>query len=296
MKKYLTALICFIGTFAFSSQDYFERVDEAETFLRETVKATPKLLIVLTAGIEGPIDLLEEKVEISSSEIPYFPVARAAGHAGKLIFGKLDGVEIVLMKGRYHFYEGMTAQDVVFPYFVLNKMGVESVITMNATGGIRKDLDVGDIMIVSDHINFLSDNPLKGLAIQFPEKQFTSMINCYDPWFQEVAKSKSYLLGSKVKEGVYLAVSGPNYETKAEIQAFRSMGADFVGMSTIFEVIACRFLDMRVLAFSCITNPAADRHVGKMTHEEVLNALNDMNPKLSELVNACAKEIVSTCH
>lgn len=275
---------------AFST--YFEKVDEASQYLKEKTNANPKLLIVLTAGIQGPIDKMQDIKEIDSRDIPYFPKAQAKGHAGKLIFGKLDDKDIVLMKGRYHYYEGNSAQDVVFPYFVLNALGVDSVITLNAVGGISQEFNPGDIMLITDHINHLSDNCLKGLAIQFPEKQFTDMRDAYAKEYQTIAKKVAFENDIELKEGVYLATSGPNYETKSEIKMFRSFGADAVGMSTVFEVLACNFLNMKVLAFSCITNKAADLHVGNMCHAEVLEALNQMNPKLSKLTTLLAKEIL----
>jgi purine-nucleoside phosphorylase len=293
MKKCLIMFLFLIELFVFAEDDYFKKVDESATYLSEKLNRDPKLLIVLTAGITGPSDQLEDKIELSSSEIPHFPIARVPGHDGKLIFGKLDGIEIVLMKGRYHFYEGLTAQEVVFPYFVLNKLGVTSVITINAVGGIRKDLDVGDIMLVKDHINLLGDNPLKGIAICRSYGQFTDMTDAYDKEYQDIARDVIREHQTDLKEGVYLAVSGPNYETKAEIGMMRTMGADFVGMSTVFEVIASKFLGMRVLSFSLITNPAADRHQGGMSHEEVIEALDRMGPKVSEFVTGCAKKIIA---
>ncbi|MCH9630459.1 MAG: Purine nucleoside phosphorylase 1 [Chlamydiia bacterium] len=292
MKNYFIVILSLLGITVFASEGFFQKVDESARYLNETIDTKPKLLIVLTAGIKGPLDLLEDKVEISSADIPHFPIAKVPGHEGKLIFGKLDGVDIVLMKGRYHYYEGISPQEVVFPYFVLNSMGVESVITMNAVGGIREDLDVGDIMLVTDHINLLCNNPLKGVSILQRGREFTDMSNAYDCEYQEVARNQADLKGIELKTGVYTALSGPNYETKAEIRMLRTLGADFVGMSTIFEVLSSRFLEMRVLAFSCITNPAADRNVGKISHEHVLKALNDMNPKLSDLVTGCAKELI----
>lgn len=292
MKRYFVMLLFLIELSVFAEDDFFKKVAESATYLSERLNKEPKLLIVLTAGVKGPLDQLEDKIEISSAEIPYFPIARVPGHDGKLIFGKLDGVEIVLMKGRYHFYEGLTAQEVVFPYFVLNQLGVTSVITINAVGGIRKDLDVGDIMLVKDHINLLGDNPLKGIAIRRSYGQFTDMTDAYDREYQDIARNVVRDYQTELKEGVYLAVSGPNYETKAEIGMMRNMGADFVGMSTVFEVIASKFLGMRVLAFSLITNPAADRHQGGMSHEEVIEALDKMGPKVSEFVTSCARKII----
>ncbi len=293
MKYIFTFIFSFLSFFPlFADETYFDKVESSAKWLYEKTNASPKLMVVLTAGVDGPIDLITDRQEISSSEIPYFPIARTQGHEGKIIFGKLNGKEIVILKGRYHYYEGLSAQDVVFPYFVLNKMGVESVITMNAVGGIRHDLDVGDIMMVTDHINYLGDNSLRGVAILHPEHQFTDMTEAYSPILQDIARINAREFNIDLKEGVYLATSGPNYETKSEIKMFRRFGADAVGMSTVFEVIACNFLRMKVLAFSCIANPAADRHEGNMNHEEVLEAMNALGPKLSKLVNRCAEKIL----
>ena len=272
---------------------YFDKVDTSALYLKEATNANPKLLIVLTAGVEGPIDEMKDIIEVDSKDIPYFPKARAQGHAGKLIFGKLNDKDIVLMKGRYHYYEGNTPQDVVFPYFVLNALGVESVITLNAVGGISQSLNPGDIMLVTDHINQLSENSLRGLSIQFPEKQFIDMTDAYSFEYQALAKNVASVIDIELKEGVYLATQGPNSETKSEVKMFRAFGADAVGMSTVFEVLACNFLKMKVLAFSCITNKAADLHVGNMSHEEVLKSLNQMSPKLSKLTTAIAKEMLN---
>lgn len=294
MKIFLSIMLMFFSSiFADDSfSTYFDKVDISAQYLKDTTNSNPKLLIVLTAGVEGPIDEMQDIKEIDSKDIPYFPKAKAQGHAGKLIFGKFHGKDIVLMKGRYHYYEGNSPQDVVFPYFVLNALGVESVITLNAVGGISQNLDPGDIMLVTDHINQLSENSLRGLSIQFPEKQFTDMTDAYSFDYQLLAKKVASEIDIELKEGVYLATQGPNYETKSEIKMFRTFGADAVGMSTVFEVLACNFLKMKVLAFSCITNKAADLHEGNMNHEEVLEALNQMSPKLSRLTTALAKEML----
>jgi len=286
-------LFFIFSVFSYDFEGYFHRVETAEKYLKKRVQSSPKLLIVLTAGVKGPVDEMENVVEISSKDIPYFPIAKVKGHEGTLIFGTLNGHDIVLMKGRYHFYEGLAAQDVVFPYFVLNALGVENVITMNAVGGIRYDLDAGDIMLVTDHINYLCDNSLRGLAVQFPDKQFTDMTDAYSIDFQEIAEDVAKKQNLDLKKGVYIATMGPNYETKAEIKMFRKFGADAVGMSTIFESLACNFLNMKVLAFCCIANPAADRHAGNMSHEEVLEALNATGPKISKLTTSCARKILN---
>ena len=295
MKKILflcIAVLSFLGSrlSAIEFDSYFEKVDTSAAWLTEKTGRTPELLFVLTAGVDGPLEQLENTIEISSSEIPYFPTSRAKGHEGKVIFGTFHGKEVAILKGRYHYYEGISAQEVVFPYFVLNKMGVHSVITTNATGGIRYDLNAGDIMCISDHINSLGDNALRGIAIQKPDKQFTDLTAPYA--YRDIAFAQAQNLGLDLKEGVYLAIAGPNYETRSEIKMFRTWGADAIGMSTVFEVIACNFLEMKVLAFCCIANPAADHHEGKLSHEEVLEALLAAGPKLSSLVTSCAKQIL----
>lgn len=244
-------------------------------------------------GIEDVESVVTDIQVISSEDISNFPTTRIQGHAGKLIFGKIDGIDVVLLKGRYHFYEGHTARDVVFPYFVLNAMGVKSVITTNAVGGIRHDLDPGDIMLVTDHINYMGTNPLIDIAMERKTNQFTNMTMPYDLTLQNIAKEEAQQLEIELKDGVYISTTGPSYETKSEIKMFRSFGADTVGMSSVFEVIACNFLNMRVLTFSCIANPAADRHKGNMTHDEVIEAMGKMGPKLSELIIKCSSRILS---
>jgi len=302
-KLFVFTFIAFSSLFSISPvqktssnnlDSYFNKVDSATNYLSNRIHSSPKLLIVLTAGVRGPIDEMEDIIEIDSKNIPHFPKAKVQGHEGKLIFGKLDGNEIVLLKGRYHFYEGISAQDVVFPYFVLNQLGVESVITMNAVGGINENFKAGDIMLVNDHINYLWDNPLKGLTIQFPEKQFTPMNDAYSMQYQHLARNIASSLNFELKEGVYLATIGPNYETKSEVKLFRSFGADAVGMSTVFEVLACNFLNMKVLAFCCIANQAADLHDGTISHEEVLESLTQMGPKMTILTTQCAKQILKS--
>lgn len=300
MRKSISSLCIFTCLFLFlspvhakkSSDDFFKHVEEAASWIKETLHTTPELLVVLTAGIEGIEDSLKDKVIISSADVPHFPVAHAQGHEGKLIFGLFEGKGVVLMKGRYHYYEGLSPQQVVFPYFVLQKLGVKTVITTNAVGGINYDLNPGDIVMLKDHINGLGDNPLRRIAMEFPENQFTDMTQPYDLGLRNMTKDIAKYLNISLKEGVYIATMGPSYETKAEIAMFRLFGADVVGMSTVFEVISCNFLKLKVLSFSCVANPAADRHTGNMNHEEVLHAMHEMGPRLKTLIENCMKKIL----
>lgn len=263
-------------------QNFFQNVDEASAWIKGRVSITPRVAVVLSGGLES--FALEDGIEITSEDIPYFPKANAEGHAGRLVFGKYKDVPIVVLKGRYHYYEGHMIETLVFPYFVLAKLGVRTLIATNAAGGINESFKAGDIMMISDHINLMGTNPLIGIATQKDKDQFTSLTNAYDENLRKLAKRVAGRFKLEIREGVYLATSGPSYETKAEIRAFRLLGADAVGMSIVPEVIAANFLGMRVLVFSCIANLAADLHKGEMSHSEVLRAMKTMGPKILKLL------------
>ena len=267
---------------------YYREVDEAADFLKQKVSIKPSIMVVLSGGLDDFVNGIEDSTIVSSSDVPNFPVSRAEGHSGKIIFGKLKGVPIVVLKGRYHYYEGHAPQTVVFPYFVMEKLGVKALITTNAVGGINKKFKAGDIMLVEDHINMMGINPLIGIALARSSNQFTNMTNAYDEGLREIATLAAKKLGIDIRKGVYLATSGPSYETKAEIKAYRQMGADAVGMSTVPSVLAANFLGMKVLTLSCIANLAADIHGGVMTHDEVLQTMNTLAPKVVNLL----KELV----
>lgn len=272
-------------------RDYFKQVSEAVGFLKKNVSIPPRLIVVLSGGLGSFLDQVKIEKKLLSTEIPHFPLARAEGHKGELIFGLYEKLPVVVLKGRTHFYEGLSPQEVVFPYFVLHSFGAKILVTTNAVGGVREDLEAGDILLIEDHINMMGTNPLIGLAIQCPQDQFPSMQNAYDVELrkltEQVAKEKKIAL----KKGVYLANPGPSYETPAEIRAFRQMGGDTVGMSTVFEVIASRFLKMRVLSLNIITNPSSDRHTGVMKHEEVLQAMQKAQGKVVSLLRGVIGEI-----
>jgi purine-nucleoside phosphorylase len=273
-------------------QAYFDHVKDAANFLRGKTKITPKVVVVLSGGMDGFVAAMTDTVEISAKDIPHFPTTRVEGHAGKLTFGNYSGVPLVAMQGRYHYYEGHTPQDVVFPYFVMNALGATHAITTNAVGGIRDTLNVGDIMVTTDHINMMGTNPLIGLAMSRSTNQFTSMQDAYNKELRGVAHSVAKGAGIELKEGIYLGTPGPSYETPTEIRMFRGLGADTVGMSTVFEVIACNFLGMKVLTFNCISNVSADRFTGVMTHDHVIKAMKDMQPKMITLLQGVVTRLV----
>ncbi len=270
---------------------FFERVEHAASFLRDKIPHAPDVIVVLTGGLGRFVDHMADRVTIPFADIPYFTEARAQGHEGAIVFGELDGLHLAAMQGRFHYYEGHHPAMVVFPHFVMGRLGARALITTNAVGGIRQDLNPGDLILITDHLNMMGTNPLIGIAVQRSHDQFTSLINAYDPTLTEVARRAARTLGLSLKEGVFAAVSGPTYETKAEVRMLRGLGADAVGMSTVPEVIAANFLGMKVLSISCVANAAADRHGGEMTHDEVLSEMQAAAPKLIELVRAVVEEM-----
>lgn len=274
------------------TSNYFLKVDDAAAFLEGKIKSRPKIALVLSGGLSSFIDRTKVETTISSKDIPNFPVAKTEGHSGSLVFAKFGDTPIVAMIGRFHYYEGHSPASIVFPHFVLNKLGVNTLITTNAVGGINKTFKPGDIMMVTDHINMMGFNPLIGIATQRKTDQFTSLVEAYDKGLMAVARKAAKAIKLDLKEGIYVATSGPSYETKAEISAFRNMAADAVGMSTVPEVIAANFLKMRVLSFSCIANAATDLHEGEMRHSEVLEAMNALAPKAVNLLAGIVGELV----
>ncbi|MBN1283726.1 MAG: purine-nucleoside phosphorylase [Proteobacteria bacterium] len=272
------------------TESYFSRVEEAAAWLRGRASMSPRVVVVLSAGLGSFVGDMEGTSSISSSEIPHFPRAMAEGHEGRLVFGRMKGVPMVAVSGRFHCYEGHSPQSVVFPYFVLTNLGARILITTNAAGGVNRKFRAGDLMIVRDHINMMGINPLVGIAVQRRHDQFTSMNRAYDPALRDIALREARRIRMKLREGVYLAVMGPSYETKAEIAAFRRMGADAIGMSTVPEVIASNFLGLRVLSFSCIANPAADLHEGEMSHAEVLESMQRLSPRAVRLLEGIVAE------
>lgn len=274
---------------------FFPKVEESAKFLKKKIKQAPQLLVVLTGGADPFIDKMKDKVVLSFEKIPNFSKTLVEGHAGKIIFGNLDDLPIIAMQGRYHYYEGHEPQEIVFPYFVFAELGVRACISTNAVGGINKTFNPGDLVVLKDHINMTGTNPLIGIAVRRKKDQFASMTNAYDTELRKTAFHIAKEQGTNLKEGVFIGVSGPTYETRAEIGAFRILGADTVGMSTVPEVIACNFLKIKVLAINIVTNPAADRLDTDLHHEHILKAMAGIEKKLVlylvELVKNIGKNI-----
>ena len=251
------------------SSGEFERAEAAAKFIHKQAKLRPKIALVLGSGLGAFADEFANAKKIPYAKIPNFPQSTAIGHAGQLVLGKVDGVEVAGMQGRVHLYEGYAPQQVVFPIRVFAHMGVKAVILTNAAGGINLNYSAGALVALRDHINLQGVNPLVGpnddrFGVRFPD-----MTQAYDSEFRKFVAEAGKRLNQNLHEGVYLALSGPNYETPAEIHAFRTLGADLVGMSTVPEVLAARHAGIRVLGISCVTNMAAGVTGEKLTAEEV---------------------------
>ena len=245
---------------------------EAKTVIESRTALRPAIGVVLGSGLGAFAEELCERVEIPYAEIPGWPGSTAVGHAGKLIFGKLDNVVVAVMAGRAHLYEGYTPAQVVCGVRVLGSLGVRSMVFTNAAGGIDTKLERGGLVLISDHLNLQGSNPLAGPNDDSLGPRFPDMSEAYSRAYREIAKSVAEELCIHLPEGVYAAMLGPSYETPAEIRFLRAIGADMVGMSTVPEVIAANHMGMKVLGISCVTNMAAGVLPQKINHEEVLEA------------------------
>jgi len=245
-------------------------IAHAKSLLERRTALRPAIGLVLGSGLGAFADGLTDRAEIRYFEIPGWPVSTAAGHAGKLVIGKLDDLPIAVMAGRAHLYEGYTAGQVAFPVRVLHAFGVRSMVFTNAAGGINGSLEPGALVLISDHINLQGSNPLVGANDDSLGPRFPDMTEAYSKPYRELAKSVALELCIFLQEGVYAGMLGPSYETPAEIRFLRTIGADVVGMSTVAEVIAANHMGMKVLAVSCVTNMAAGTGEGKISHNEVL--------------------------
>ncbi|MBI0576221.1 purine-nucleoside phosphorylase [Neobacillus cucumis] len=247
-----------------------EKIQNAAGFLKGKYSKTPKIGLILGSGLGVLADEIAQPVKIPYHEIPDFPVSTVEGHAGQLVFGSLSGAEVVAMQGRFHFYEGYSMDKVTFPVRVMKELGVEMLIVTNAAGGVNESFSPGDLMIITDHINFMGTNPLIGpndskLGVRFPD-----MSEAYTKELRAIAKEIAGSLKIEVKEGVYVGFTGPVYETPAEIRMARVLGGDAVGMSTVPEVIVARHGGLKVLGISCITNMASGILDQPLSHDEVI--------------------------
>lgn len=248
----------------------YDIVKQTTSFLSSRVKTSPTVGIILGSGLGSLVDHIENKIEIDYSSIPNFPVSTVPGHAGKLVFGTIGSVNVLAMKGRFHFYEGYDMQKVTYPIYVMKQLGVENLIVSNACGGTKSELIPGTLMIIQDYINYMGTNPLIGKNDERFGPRFPDMTEAYSPILIDLAKKLAATNNISFKEGVYMAFTGPSYESAAEIRMAIAMGADAVGMSTVPETIVANYLGMKVLGISCITNMATGIAVKKHDHEDVV--------------------------
>ena len=267
-------------------------LDEACAYLRSRLgDRKPEVGITLGSGLGTVADRIEGPLFIPYGEVPHMKCSTVTGHVGRFVVGVLGGRQVICMQGRLHFYEGHALSDIIFPVRVMKQLGVTSLIVTNAAGGINTSFQVGDLMLIEDHINFMGTNPLIGPNDASFGPRFCDMTYTYTPALRQAAQEAAQSLGLTLQKGVYLGCTGPSYETPAEIRAFRTLGADAVGMSTVPEVIAASHCGLQVLAFSLITNMAAGILDQPLTEEEVIEIGNRRGSDLQRLIT----RIVTDC-
>lgn len=262
----------------------YDKIQETTTFIKGKTSVVPQVGVILGSGIGCILDILTIEAEIEYSEIPNFPVTTVKGHDGKLVFGKLGGKPVVIMAGRFHYYEGYNMEEVTFPVRIMRALGAETLIVSNAAGGMNSKFRIGDLMFIKDHINLFPEHPLRGanddrLGIRFPDMSEPYSLDMIR-MAEEIAQEQNITAHT----GVYVGLSGPTFETPAEYHWLRVIGGEAVGMSTVPEVIVAIHGGMKVFAASIITDLGVEGHVEKITHEEVLAAANAAAPRLAGLI------------
>jgi purine-nucleoside phosphorylase len=259
-------------------------INEAVAFIRSKSSLEPQVGVILGSGLGNVVDSIDIETAIPFGEIPGASASNVMGHQGRLVLGHSKGLPVVIMQGRVHFYEGHEMEQVMFLSRVIGRLGIKKMIVTNAAGGINTEYTPGDLMLISDHINFMGQNPLRGPNIDELGLRFPDMSDAYAESLRAVAREVGKEQGLDLKEGVYLGLSGPTYETPAEIRAFRVMGADAVGMSTVPEVIAASHMGIPALGISCITNMAAGVLKQKLHHQEVMDTTQRVQHQFTALV------------
>jgi len=262
-----------------------EKLNKAAATLKAKLPKVPDIALVLGSGLSQAFGIPGEGLTIPWSEIPGFPLPTVAGHAGDFWFGDVNGKQLLLQRGRTHYYEGYSIDDVVFATRLFALIGIKTLIVTNASGAINRDFSAGDLVLITDHINMLGTNPLRGPNLDDLGPRFPDMSAAYSPRLRSLAKEEAASAGIALKEGVYLATLGPSYESPAEIRAFRALGADLVGMSTVPEVIAARHAGMEVLGISCATNLAAGVNPeATLSHAEVIETTKRVGDSMRRLI------------
>ncbi|MFD2611948.1 purine-nucleoside phosphorylase [Paenibacillus gansuensis] len=277
---------------------YIAQIRAAASFVQERLGSLkPVIGLILGSGLGDLADQVESPVAIDYNDVPHFPVSTVEGHAGRFVAGMLEGKPVIVMQGRFHYYEGYDMRKVVFPVYVMKQLGIDALVITNAAGGMNRSFSAGDLMLITDHINMTGANPLIGkndaeLGVRFPD-----MSEAYSREFGMLAKRLAPSIQGgdgetlSLQEGVYCGISGPTYMTPAELKMLAKIGGDAVGMSTVGEVIAARHAGMRVLGISCITDMAIGEELEPLTHEQVVAVANRTKPKFIGLVKAFVREV-----
>jgi purine-nucleoside phosphorylase len=263
------------------------QIDEAADAVRSRLTSQPRIGLILGSGLGELADEVESPIKVSYADIPNWPVGTVQGHKSQLVIGKLAGQDVLIQQGRTHYYEGFEMDHITMPVRVMRRLGVEILVVTNAAGAIRPEFDAGDLMLITDHISLLTMaglNPLRGPNIAEFGERFPDMSQPYDPQLMDLARQAAVKNGIRMREGVYIALSGPSFETPADLRFLRAIGADAVGMSTVPEVIVGRHAGMRVLGISGVSNKANLDGSTITTHEEVLQAGKEIVPKLKTVL------------
>lgn len=268
----------------------WEKVQEAVAFIRHKTEITPAIGIVLGSGLGDLAYELTNSTSIPYEDIPHFPVSTVEGHAGHFFIGELGGKQVVLMQGRFHYYEGYSMKEVTFPVRVMQQLGIATFIATNACGALRNTLSPGDLLVIEDHLNLTGTNPLIGKNDGRFGPRFPDMSDAYDKELRQLAHRAAEALQYSLKQGVYAGISGPNYMTRSELIMVRELGADVVGMSTVPEVIVARHGGLRVLGISCITDMAIGETMEGISHEEVMEVAQQTKPRFMALMKKIVTE------
>lgn len=270
---------------------YVAKIEEAASYIRSKMQFQPQVGLILGSGLGVLADEIENPVVINYGEIPHFPVSTVEGHAGKLVIGTLEGTPVVAMQGRFHFYEGYTQREVTLPVYVMKELGCDKLVVTNACGGMNREFAPGDLMLITDHLNFTGSNPLIGENDTKLGPRFPDMSQAYNRELIAIAEKVAGQKGIEVQKGVYFAISGPAYCTPAELIMLRNLGADTVGMSTVPEVIVANHTGLKVLGISCVTDMAIGEELEPLTHEQVMEVANRTRPKFISLVKGFLAEV-----
>jgi purine-nucleoside phosphorylase len=260
-----------------------ERIQETASFIKAKMYTTPDTAVILGSGLGRLVEELTDTYIIDYKEIPNFPVSTVEGHSGRLIFGRLGNKDIMAMQGRFHYYEGYSMKEVTFPVRVMRELGIKTLFVSNAAGGTNPSFEIGDLMIITDHINFFPEHPLRGKNINYGPR-FPDMSEAYDRALIARAKEKAKEQGITVREGIYIGTQGPTYETPAEYRMFARWGADAVGMSTVPEVIVANHCGMKVFGMSVITDLGVEGKIVEVSHEDVQRAADAAQPRMTAIM------------